>query len=331
MCNRLQNKKVLLIMPFYFMYQNTISTALENRGAEVFLINQNIEEEILGYRFARIYYPKLARKIENYFYSKKNDQIPKDIDYVVVIKGSTINQVVLSNLKKKYSESIYILYQWDSVNNYRYAKELADYFDYKYTFDYEDANRYGWNYRPLFFDPAMCNFDKPKEYDISFVASLHSERYKILRLLRDFSNKENLRLFDYLYSNPLSLIRQKYIKRNKSFEVNTKDIKFVPLSISEVHNIYDCSKCVMDYKYDGQDGLTIRTIESLGHECKLITNNASIKREPFYNEHNILVYDIEKLDIPHEFIESDYIKIPDEIIRLYTIDGWIDDVFGGNQ
>lgn len=147
--------------------------------------------------------------------------------------------------------------------------------------------------------------------------------------VKKVASNYKLNLFDYLYSEPFSFIRQKYIKRNAAFHADISDVKFTPLSLEEIDKIYDSSKCIVDYKFRGQSGLTMRTIESLGHGCKLITNNQYIKHEPFYNEKNILIYNVEQFDIPYEFIQSDFEKIPDEIIFSYTIDGWVDEIFGG--
>lgn len=70
----------------------------------------------------------------------------------------------------------------------------------------------------------------------------------------------------------------------------------------------------------------MRTIECIGNACKLITNNTLIKSSNFFNENNILIYQ-DALNIPIEFIKSDYI-VNAEIIKKYSIDSFLEDLLG---
>ena len=70
----------------------------------------------------------------------------------------------------------------------------------------------------------------------------------------------------------------------------------------------------------------MRSIESIGHKCKLITNNINIYDEEFYDPRNVYVYDLNSFDIPMDFILSPYKDIKQDAYYRYTIDGWIDDV-----
>ena len=46
--NRLKNKKILLIMPFFYHYEDAIRAHLERAGAEVWLVDTNIHAYGLG-------------------------------------------------------------------------------------------------------------------------------------------------------------------------------------------------------------------------------------------------------------------------------------------
>ena len=106
-----------------------------------------------------------------------------------------------------------------------------------------------------------------------------------------------------------------------------KNIKFKPLSIEDTAKLYDKSKIVIDYTTPSQTGLSMRTIECLGHECKIITNNKNIKFEKFYSEENVFIYD-DNIKILPEFIEKPYKKNNDEVMYYYSIKGWIDTILG---
>ena len=67
----------------------------------------------------------------------------------------------------------------------------------------------------------------------------------------------------------------------------------------------------------------MRTIESLGNGCKLITNNRRIEEADFYDERNILVYDDCDLEIPESFLQEPFIPVTEEIYDKYSIEFWV--------
>lgn len=321
----IKGKKILVIMPYYFGYEIEIRKELEKLGAIVYSINQDFYNNNFLCRFFQVYFKRLFCRIAFQYYKRQVQRL-FNIDIVFVIKGSTLYPSVIEMLKGKY-KCKYILYQWDSVKINPYSVKLSGAFDYTYTFDPEDAKKYGWNYRPLFFNTAKINHHKKIKYDICYICSLHSKRADILHCLLNYAKKNNIRLFDYVYIDKLRFIRQKYIKRNALYtEFPLDHIKFSPLSSEEVKNIYNVSKCLVDYKSPDQDGLTIRSIEAIGHECKLITNNHAVLHEKFYCEENVYIYDEEKMEIPMEFIQSPYRPIQEDIYSYYSLEGWITDI-----
>lgn len=54
---------------------------------------------------------------------------------------------------------------------------------------------------------------------------------------------------------------------------------------------------------------------------KLITNNRHIVNEAFYNPQNVYVMD-SGVDIS-EFLESDYQRLPAELVNQYEFSSWI--------
>lgn len=324
-----KNKKILIILPYYFGYQNQIKNHLVQRGADVYLINEDVNEFSFYNKFISIYNKGLYNLILRKYYKEKFLKIPNQLDSILIIKGSTISEQEILYLKNKYPKVKLIMYQWDSVTNYSKATQVAQWCDINITFDPIDAIENHWRYRALFFDPDMCNNKEQKSIDISYICSVHSDRVHLYNEVIKFAKKHNLIFFNYLFSNRWSFYRQKYFKKNKSFMIKSSQLKFTPLSSKKTAKIYDKSKAVLDFKFTNQVGLTIRTIESIGHKCKLITNNKQIIKEDFYNPNNIYIYDIENFNIPISFFQTSYIPVSKEIYYKYSIDGWLDDVFEG--
>lgn len=324
--DKLKNKNVLVIMPYYFSYELKIKEVLQNAGANVFLINENIDELSIWNRLIFLYTKKQKDDLIKKYYHKFLQKLQKPIDFLLVIKGRTLSEEIVSSIKKQFPTAKLFMYQWDSVSVCPNAVELSKLFDFCFTFDPIDAQELNWHYRPLFFVPLEKKEQK-KIYDVSFVCSLHSKRAEILRKINKIAKEKNYKFYIYLYSPFGRFIRQKYIKHNNTFQIENKFIKFKKLSSARMTDIYRKSKCTVDYKFPEQHGLTMRTIESMGYGCKLITNNASVKNEDFYNENNILIYDEENLVIPEEFVNSPYAEIGNEIYERYTIQGWIREIF----
>lgn len=144
----IKGKTILLIMPYYFGYETAIQRELEKMGATVYSINQDFFNKNFLCRLFQVYFKRLFYKVAFQYYKRQVRGL-FHADMVFVIKGSTLYPCVMEMLKKKY-KCKYILYQWDSVKNNPYAVKLSGMFECTYTFDPEDAKKYGWIYRPLF-------------------------------------------------------------------------------------------------------------------------------------------------------------------------------------
>lgn len=324
----LDKKNILVILPFYFGYQKIIKSYFTNCNANTWLIDEDVNEFSFFYRVLSVYFPKLYHKIVRKYYHIHFKQLPSRLDYVLIIKGSTLTSPEVDFLRNKYQNIKFIMYQWDSVANYSHALDVAKWCDYCFTFDPKDAEQYGWKYRPLFFDENSCTERQERNIDITYICSLHSERVKLYKSLQEEVTNKNLVFFDHLFSNRWSFYRQKYLKRNKLFDISSNNVKFHALPMEKTIAIYDHSKALVDYKFDAQNGLTMRTIESIGHKCKLITNNKLIANEDFYDPNNILIYDnVENLEIPVNFLHSSYKEISEDIYKKYTVEGWAKDIF----
>ena len=323
----LKDKRVLLIIPKYFGYEEYIKREFEKKGAVVYMIYENINHISLFYRAIYVFFKGIRHWVYKAHFEKKIRGIKEQIDTVVVIHGDALDESIIEEIRSKNPECRFILYQWDSTKNNPSAIKLAPKFDSVLTFDKGDADKYGWTYRPLFFIQSLIGQEKVKKYDYSFIGLLHSKRVQILHSAKKECNRLGLRFFYYLYSVGLVFFRHKFIQRDPEYiNVDRRDVSFRPLSLEESYKIYGQSKAIIDFSHPGQQGLTMRTIECLGQECKLITNNKSILQEEFYNPENIYVYSDDKLVIPEDFLNKPYIRPSEDIYRKYSLSEWVDDL-----
>jgi hypothetical protein len=335
--NVLRNAKILFIGPKYFGYENDILIKLKSFGAFVYYIAENIDYINPFYAFIN----KMPYFIKNIFFKKYFiNKIMKlnenDFDYIFLIRGKLISKEVIQYLKNKNVNSKFIMYQWDSIKNVGNIVDLFEYFDRIYTFDYDDYKEYSpkslkWNFKPLFYSDVF-KFDEKTErkhdIDILFVGSYHSDRNVFLKKIKEISSRDNFTFFTHLYVPRLSFIFRK-LSSSTYKNLKLSDVQFQLLSRDKLIALVRRTKTIIDYQAYSQNGLTIRTIESLGSKTKLITTNQNIIYYDFYNPDNILIIDKNKthIDIHESFINNKYIDIDINIYEKYSLSNWIIEIF----
>lgn len=79
-------KRVLFIAPLFFGYWEKIKNVFESYDMEVYFINQSLSKVNIKYRIIDRLSSKRVRDRQNIrYYSLKIQDVPDDIDYVVVI------------------------------------------------------------------------------------------------------------------------------------------------------------------------------------------------------------------------------------------------------
>ena len=330
MKKELKNSCIFLFVPSFFDYYKAIISELKKMNVkQIDVVLENFVEKSLLYRFF-VSKSEMAKKLYTQrYYKKRINELWHSYDYILVIRGEAISSNTLQLLKKKNPNAKFIMYQWDSVRNNPNCLKIQQSFDYIYTFDPEDAKKYNWRYRPLFFTKKERDDTKAiKDIDFSMVGTLYYKRAMLFNKIREYCNAHQLFFLHHIYCPKFVFLLHKYVLRDKKYACITKDdVKFYPMDMQSLNEIYERSKILVDYTADDQTGLTMRTIECLGHRCKLITNNKNIIQEDIYKYGNIYVYDINNFNIPNDFIESNYMDLPEQLNNYYSLSGWIESIF----
>lgn len=323
-------------MPNFFSYPRDISNELHKMGFKVDLF----------YEQPPLYVYLIFRKIYNYLGSSflyKLYEIKlilsislrrRTYDYFLVIRGNILSGLLLNYVKKhKLNEhGICTYYTWDSFVNLNHKGKLGDFFDYRYSFDSIDVNNnHSYQLLPLFFTE---NFDIPDDdidilYDVCCIASLNKYRYSIVKRIVETNPTIKFKIVLYIDKKLYKVKR----KTDPFFrELNTDWISFNLLSEQDIIQLYKHSKAILDITYKRQNGLSMRTIESIGLKKKLITNNQNIKTYNFYNQNNVFLYnDSDNMyDIDSSWINKEYIY-SDVIREDYSLHSWLIKVIGLNR
>lgn len=186
-----------------------------------------------------------------------------------------------------------------------------------YTFDPQDAKCYHFRYlNQVYRFPETTNkVLKTKENisDIFYIGKDKKRNDELARLYSLFSDAGAVIDF-YIYKD----------KRTKELQVLKGFYYNAPLAYSKVLDRIQQSICMLEILQKGQTGVTLRTLEALSLEKKLITNNKTIKLYDIYNPKNILVYtqDTTSTEI-REFLAIPYEPVDKEVLSKYEINTWI--------
>lgn len=327
----LQNKSILLISVKFFNYEVLIKKELERMGATVALYDERPSNSFLSKAIIRIkkeaykskitsYYRKLIRQLEN-----------QRFNYFLLIKGEAVPTFFIEFLRENNPEIKLIYYTYDSFKNNKNGLDIMNLFDAKFTFDSNDAIAYHMGFRPLFFAQDYGDiYGKNKEFknDLAFIGTAHSDRYSISENAKSWCEKNHLKMFTFYFSPSKTLFKIKKLTDKEFKNFDEEKISFKSLAHQEIVAIYENTKVILDINHPGQNGLTMRTFETLGAGRKLITTNTKVKMYPFYDPQNIYIIERGKIQFEEQFFKTDFKEMSSEIRESMSLKGWVQEVFG---
>ena len=327
---RLDNKNVLLIAPSFFGYANEIKKEIESRGARVVFLEDRPLKSVLMTALS-LFFPFLKRftfsRLCNRFFSKESSKLNYDI--VFVVNGESFTEKLILVFKRRFSQAKFILYVWDSIDNKPDVLRFIKFYDSGYTFDKVSAEKHGLRFRPLFFLSGFESMPARENlYDISFVGTVHSDRYPILSELNNYL-PSNIKAFMYLYIQAPWVYWVRKLTNLKFMKSKFSDFKFKPMSKEAVQELFISSRIIIDIEHPNQTGLTMRSIEALGAQKKMITTNSSIADYDFYNDSNILILDRSHPRVPNSFLYTEYHPVSENTYNRYRLSSWLDEILEG--
>lgn len=273
------NKKIIFIGTGFYDYDNCLIEALKEKRMEIDYINSNIIDLCIRIlRRLSLYYIE-----KKYIESKINEIIEHTItnaDVIFIIKGENLTTDHIKLLRKRNPNVKFVLYFWDSINRMPNADCLIKEINDVYTFDRIDSIERGLKFLPLFYRPVKTLCDSTPEYAISFVGSMHSTRYNILRNLKKRLKEQKIPFKFYLYTGKFELWYKTYITK----EIDREDhdmFTTTMVSYSDYISLSKQSNVILDISNPLQNGLTIRSVESIGLNKKILTTNKDIQNYGF--------------------------------------------------
>ena len=84
------------------------------------------------------------------------------------------------------------------------------------------------------------------------------------------------------------------------------------------------SKAILDIVTDVNGGLTLRIMDGLYFEKKVITNNRTVKDYDFYHPNNFFVIGMDDISQIHNFLSTEYQKSNENIKEFYELKKWLE-------
>lgn len=293
---------------------------------KIFLIEDNFHMFQIGENsktcYKRIYsngFPqiiiKVFRRIPFLVYFILSDEWKKKLDDygVVVFFDSDVTFAVLKWMKKHYKNKRIILYYRNNIKSVEkriQPRALRKLNIELWSYNVKNCFEYNMSYNPQvlprqFFEKAP---DNEIVYDIVFLGYA-KKRGRDIELLQRKFQMANLVTFFYVPDMP-QLIDNKCTTNGK-------------LEYSEYIQIISKSKAILDLVSETNYGLTLRPIEAIFAEKKIITNYANIVDYDLYDKSNIFILN-ENLLLNNliDFLSTPYKKINEETINFYDINSW---------
>ncbi len=320
--------RALLVAPRFFGYEREIRDQLASDGWAVDMLPDRPFDSSALKAVTRVYPALTAPAANRYYVAQLRQLAATRYDLILVVQGESISEPTLRMLRTEFPDARMVFYTWDSISNKPYSSRQLPLYDECFSFDPADARHYGVRFRPLFFTPgfertAPARFD----LDISFVGTIHSDRYRIVqRVARQVPDATRACWYLYLQAPWMYAARKVF---TRTIDGATRaEFRFVPLARDTVQGIFLNSRAVLDIEHPKQLGLTMRTIEALGSQTKLVTTNAAVRDYDFFDPDNIAVVDRAAPRIPPGFLSDPYRPVAAAIHERYRLATWVREVCG---
>lgn len=233
---------------------------------------------------------------------------------IVIITDYAFYYGIKSDIKKRNPNCKIYMYLMNSITtiNRKIMNQINQEFikEEIYTFDYIDSINYGYKFKMTPYQKKEFKLNKKQKLDLLFIGR-DKDRFEFLEQLY-FQCKDN-KLNTHI----------KVLKSKRNSEISTNQF----ISYDNYLDLVNETSTILEIVSEKQSGITLRTLEALFYNKKLITNNKNIILYEFYNyfKKNILIIDINNVSIIEiiNFIKSDYLDYDHSILSKIEFYYWL--------
>lgn len=322
--------RILLMGPRFFGYRDRVQDELVREGHQVECVDDRPSETVWFKSLAKISYHFTDRIILHYAEDLAERIAKEDYNMVLYLGGMSFCFTHRQfSLIRKSSNARFVAYLWDAFVNCKRFGQCRDLFDDIYSFEVKDCERYDLKLRPLFYSNTYRSIPLGSEgyfdYDACFIGSVHQyTKFKTVSSIVKELEAQGYRVFKY-YFMP-SRVAELWCKLTHRC-YRGQVFQYESLNTTQVVEVYTRSKAVIDSPQNGQNGLTMRTLETLGARRKLITANEDVMHYDFAQYGDVLVWNSDSDGISG-FMRSPYECPPESVLDSYSIKTFVQTLLG---
>ncbi|MFT4572932.1 hypothetical protein [Marinomonas primoryensis] len=162
-----------------------------------------------------------------------------------------------------------------------------------WTFDVSDAKEYGFHYHCQIHSSSLIS-TRDFNNGSAFFSGVDKKRLQLLKLVKKDLSAVSLSIDFHIVRDK----KTQYIK--KELAITTDQY----MGFSEYLTRVSSCSVLVDISQTNQTGVTLRVVESLFHNKKLITTNLNVKELDLYHLNNIYIYGAEKRSM------ADFLALP---------------------
>lgn len=241
---------------------------------------------------------------------------PEDIVILFDIFNARHQRLVAQEINSKYIR----VFLWDCLTEFFFdlkkSKRKADNmlkngFEI-YTYSPIDAQNFGFTLIPQLYtgvDASTGHDVEPR--DILFVGK-DRRRHDSIRIIIERIKREHI-------SNRICIMMG---GRDKKIDFLTPYYITERISYPDMLDMVKASRCLLEVIRGDNSGWTLRTMEALMYDKKLITTNRHIVEAPFYHPSNIYIWGKDQRSLS-DFLSEPYQSIQEGIKSQYYFENWI--------
>lgn len=224
-----------------------------------------------------------------------NEDLPdKEHFFVLVLNPSAefITQELVHKLKNQYNCTwVLILFDPSSGNSQDALKRL-EWFDMVYSFDMDDCKRYGFKYFFQCYSKIEISSGTTEYSDLYFTgwANKPGRKQQILQIAE--TAKANL------ISTNINLVSSRKTWNAPEVQYHKNPIPYTKV----IEGVNNCN-CILDVVQENQAGASLKYLEAIVYNRKLLSNNPNIRNFPYYDSRFMHIFDSSG-EIDHDWIKS---------------------------
>lgn len=182
-----------------------------------------------------------------------------------------------SYLKEKYPKAKFVLFLQDLFKMVKGKDRAANIdkvrndFDLILSFDQNDCQEYGFTYHPLVFSSYHGTIEDMPSSDVYFLGKAKNRLTEIINCFE--------RLWEYNVDTDIWLVGVK--SENQVYKDRIHYVSSMPY-LDNLQHVLHCN-CELEIMQAGGFGYTQRMCEAISLDKKILTNNPTVHKAPFYN------------------------------------------------